>query len=163
MSDGKDRPGKGAADLEGLAKRFQDLWQAQMAASAADPEFMEMMGKWMGAFGAGGMTPPATMPGAPPGGLPGMAGPMDPAAWMAALQAAMTGATAGPRSGPDDGGGNKGAAGATAAAAAPHAGDVGGDGLERRLADLEKRMERLEAALAKAGGGTAKRPRRRKS
>ena len=155
MSDGKDRPGKGAADLEGLAKRFQDLWQAQMAASAADPEFMEMMGKWMGAFGAGGMTPPATMPGAPPGGLPGMAGPMDPAAWMAALQAAMTGGAAG------DGG--KGPAGATAAAAAPHAGDVGGDGLERRLADLEKRMERLEAALAKAGGGTAKRPRRRKS
>ena len=53
MSEGKDRDKDAAADLEDLAKRFQDLWRDQMAATAADPEFTEMMGKWMAAFARG--------------------------------------------------------------------------------------------------------------
>jgi len=164
MSEGKDRTGKEAADLEDLAKRFQDLWQEQMAATAADPEFMEMMGKWMGAFTAGGMSPPGTsMPGMAPAGLAGMPGPMDPAAWMAALQAAMTGAATAGKGRTDDRSASPPATGAKAAADASGAGDVAGDRLERRLAALEQRLERLEAALGKPGGGTAKRTRRRKS
>ena len=162
MSDGKDRDKGAAADLEDLARRFQDLWRDQMAATAADPEFMEMMGKWMAAFGPGAGPAKA----APPGMFPGMsatgpAGAMDPAAWMAAMQAAMAGAAR--KDEADDA--RKGAppAGATAAADASGAGDVAGDGFERRLAALEQRMDRLEAALGGAGGGTAKRTRRRKS
>ncbi|MEE8444708.1 MAG: hypothetical protein V3S44_05115 [Alphaproteobacteria bacterium] len=153
MSDGKDRAGKdsAAADLEGLAKRFQDLWRDQMSASAADPEFMEMMGKWMGAFTAGAK-PPGALPTA---GMvpPGM--PMDPAAWMAAMQAALAGGDRNEEGKPK--------AGSKAAAAASGAGDVAGDKLERRLAGLEARLERLEAALDGARGGPAKRPRRGKS
>lgn len=154
MSDGKDRPDKGAADLEGLAKRFQDLWREQMAASAADPEFMEMMGKWMGAFAAG-----ANPPGAPPFGGPAMPGSMDPAAWMAAMQAALAGGAAGGDRNDD----RTPKAGAKAAGAASGAGDVAGDELERRLAGFEERLERLEAALGGQGGGPARRTRRRKS
>ena len=155
MSDGKGAGKTGAADLEDLARRFQDLWREQMAATAADPEFMEMMGKWMGAFTAG-MQPP-TMPGGIPG-QPGMS-PMDPAAWMAVLQAAMTGATA------KGAAGERGAAkaGAAPAAAASGAGDVAGDQLERRLADLEQRVARLEAGAGEKGDGPAKGTRRRKS
>ncbi|MCK5497192.1 MAG: hypothetical protein KAI80_12320, partial [Hyphomicrobiaceae bacterium] len=89
MSDGKDSSKNAAADLEDLAKRFQDLWRDQMAATAADPEFTEMMGKWMAAFARGGGQapgmPPGMFPGMPPGMFPGAAtgpaGTMDPAAW----------------------------------------------------------------------------------
>jgi hypothetical protein len=158
MSDGKDRPGKDAADLEGLARRFQDLWQEQLAASAADPEFIEMMGKWMGAFAAGGARPP---------GLPagGMAGPMDPAAWMAAMQQALTGAGAAGKDRANDAsaGARPPKAGVKAAAAASGTGDVAGDELERRLADLEQRVGRLEAGPGGEGKGAPARTRRRKS
>ena len=164
MSDGKKSDRNAAADLENLAKRFQDLWRDQMAATATDPEFMEMMGKWMGAFAAGSGQapgiPPGIFPGMPPGMATGPAGAMDPAAWMTAMQAAMTGAAR--KDGANEGTGAT-PAGATAAADPSGSGDVSGNEFERRLAALEQRMDRLEATLGGAGGGTAKRPRRRKS
>ncbi len=158
MGTGKDRAGPDAADLERLAKRFQDLWQEQLAATASDPEFMEMMGKWMGALAAGGLRPPAP----PPGGTPG---PLDPAAWMATMQQALAAAGATGKDEADDAsaGAPSPKAGAKAAAAASGPGDVGGDELERRLADLEQRVGRLEAGI----GGPRARPaagtRRRKT
>lgn len=158
MGDGKHRPRQDVADLEGLAKRFQDLWQEQLAATAADPEFMEMMGKWMGAIAAAGMGPPS----APAGPAVGVVGPPDPAVWMAAMQQALAAAGKG---GPGDvrvDGGSP-AARAKAAAAASGAGNVDGDQFERRLADLEERVGRLEAHLGGARKGTSAGTRRRKS
>jgi len=158
MSDGKTRPGKDAANLERLAKRFQDLWQEQLAATAADPEFMEMMGKWMGAFAAGG----APVPGPPAGG---MAGPLDPAAWMAAMQQALAGTGAAGRDRANDAsaGARSPKTGAKAAASASGTGDVAGDKLERRVADLEERVGRLEAGIGGKGKVASARTRRRKS
>jgi len=161
MSAGKTPDKEAAADLEDLAKRFQDLWRDQMAATAADPEFMEMMGKWMAAFAPGGARKPGLFPGMPPGIAPGAGGATDPAAWMTAMQAAMTGAAR--KDGADDGNTGATPAGAAAAAGASGAGDVAGDEFERRLAALEQRMDRLEAAPGGAGGGAAKRTRGRKS
>ena len=158
MSDGKDRTGGGGADLEELAKRFQDLWQEQMAATAGDPEFVEMMGKWMGTFAAAGTHPPS----APSGGMPG---PMDPAAWMAAMQQALAGAGAAGKGRSDDAnaGAGRPKAGAAAPAGASGAGDVAIGELERRLADLEQRVGRLEAGPGGKGKGAPARSRRRKS
>lgn len=158
MSDGKDRPKTGATDLEGLAKRFQDLWQEQLAATAADPEFMEMMGKWMGALAGGGARPPATPAGVAPG-------PMDPAAWMAAMQQVMAAGRGAGKEEADDASAGKGGSKAGAAAAAPASGvgDVAGGELEHRLADLERRVERLEAGLGAKGKRAPARSRRRKS
>jgi len=159
MGEGKYRPGRDDAALEDLARRFQDLWQDQLAATASDPEFMEMMGKWMGAFAAAGMHPPAAPPPAP-----GIAGPMDPTAWMAAVRQAMAAAGAAGEGRADDGaGGRAPAAGAKAAAAASRTGDVGADEFERRLADIERRVGRLEAGLGKARKGDPGGARRRKS
>ena len=177
MNDGNDSGQDAATDLADLARRFQDLWRDQMAATAADPEFMEMMGNWMAAFSAGGIgkpgsppgMPPGMMPGVPPGMFPGTipgmppgpGGAMDPAAWMTAMQAAWAGAAR--KGGADDGYTDAKPAGAAAAADASGTGDVAGDEFEHRLAALEQRMDRLEAALGGAGGGTAKRTRGRKS
>jgi hypothetical protein len=189
MSNGKDSGGDATADLQDLARRFQDLWRDQMAATMADPEFMEMMGKWMATFSAAGgqqpvsppAMPPGMFPGMPPGMFPGMppgmvpgmppgmvpgaapgpGGAVDPAAWMTAMQAAMAGAAR--KGGSDDANTGATPAGATAAADPSGSGDVSGNEFERRLAALEQRMDRLEATLGGAGGGTAKRPRRRKS
>lgn len=160
MSVGKNTGKDSAADLEDLARRFQDLWRDQMAATAADPEFMEMMGKWMAAFAPGGRSAAGMQPGTFPGMPTGPGGAIDPAGWMAAMQAAMAGAARKGRT--DDGRTGAAPAGATAAAASSRAGNVAGDGFERRLAALEQRMDRLEAALGGQGGGAAKRPRRRK-
>ncbi len=158
MGTRKDGPGPDPADLEGLARRFQDLWQEQLAATASDPEFMEMMGKWMGALAAGGMGPPAPPPGTP-------AGPLDPAAWMATMQRALAGAGTEGKGGADDAsaGARSRKAGAKAAAAASRTGHVDGDELERRLADLEQRVERLEAGLGGTRKGATGGARRRKS
>jgi hypothetical protein len=158
MSDGNDRPCGGDADLESLAKRFQDLWQEQMAATAGDPEFVEMMGKWMGAFAAAGTHPPSALAG-------GMPGQVDPSAWMAAMQQALAGAGVAGKGRSDDA--NAGTvrpkAGAAAPAGASGAGDVAIGELERRLADLEQRVGRLEAGSGGKGKGAPARTRRRKS
>ena len=147
----KGDTGGDTAGLEDLARRFQDLWRDQMAAMSADSDMAGMMSQWMAAVGG------AAAPGQPPGAF----NPADPAAWMAAFGAGMPGAstkdadhdtTAHPPTGP---------AGAAPAAAASGAGDVADDRLERRLGDLERRLERLEAGVAGKGGGTAKRTRRR--
>ena len=149
--DDTGNKGGDTAELEDLARRFQDLWRDQMAAMAADQDMAGMMSQWMAAFGGAARPTPA----------PGAFNPADPAAWMAAFGAGMPGAatkdahddtTKSPPTEPS---------GAAPAAAASGAGDVAGDQLERRLAGLEQRLERLEAALGKQGGGTAKRTRRR--
>jgi hypothetical protein len=161
MNEGKDGRKDAAADLEDLARRFQDLWRDQMAATAADPEFIEMMRKWMALFSGGGGQAPAAPPGMFPGmpGVPGL--PADPAAWMASLQAAMAGAAV--KGGANDGTTGAAPAGTASAAHATGAGHVAGDELEHRLAALERRMDRLEAAIGGARGGPAKRTRARKS
>lgn len=159
MSDGKDSEKGAAADLEDLARRFQDLWRDQMAATAADPEFMEMVGKWMAAFAPGGGQAPAM--GVAPTLMQGPAGAMNPAAWMAAMQAAMTGAAA--KGGMHDATTGAAPAGAAAAADASGAGHVASDEFERRLAAIEQRLDRLETAIEGKGGGAAKRTGRGKS
>ena len=45
-----------AADLEALAKRFLDLWQAQVAASVADPALAEWLARFLA--GPGGPVKP---------------------------------------------------------------------------------------------------------
>jgi hypothetical protein len=159
MSDGKESGGDAIADLQDLARRFQDLWRDQMAATAADPEFMEMMRSWMATFAPGGGQPPGA--GRAPAMMPGPAGAMDPAAWMTAMLSAMMGVAA--KGGANDAKTGATQAGAAAAADASGAGDVPGDEFEHRLAALEQRLDRLEAAAEGKGGGTAKRTSRRKS
>lgn len=150
MTDGKKRGNAPEADLEGLARRFQDLWQDQMAAVAADPDFAEMMGKWFGA-GAGGT------PGASPGMMPGASfGQMDPAAWLKALGLGASGGAAAGSKTADDPTAAKATSptGAAPAPASSGSGDAAGHQLEHRLADLEQRLDRLEAAI----GGTRRSP-----
>lgn len=169
MTDGKKRGGTPEADLEGLARRFQDLWQDQMAAVAADPDFAEMMGKWFGAA-ATGAPPPGPTAGpfsAPfPGMMPGAAfGQMDPAAWLKALGLDASGGAAAGSKTADDPTAAKATSptGAKATPASSGSGDAAGHQLEHRLADLEQRLERLEAAIGGTRGSAAKGPRKRRS
>jgi hypothetical protein len=123
-------------DPESLARRFLDLWQDQLTAVAGDPQLAETMTRWIG------MT------------APGMA------AFLPLMQAGLKAASA--KEGPSDAQGRasdgKTPAG-TAAAAAAHGGGGGDvDKLARRLADVEKRLARLEAGTGGKREGAAEKP-----
>jgi len=169
MTKPKGRHGGNASDIEDLARRFQDLWREQLTAMAADPEFVEMMGKWMGAAGgAGPFGLPPTLPGAVAGtGGATAFGGFDNAAWLAALGEGPPAAARGRMEQTDDqtAAGRRGPsqAGPAAASASSRAGRVAGDELERRIADLERRLDRLEAALGAAGRKSPGRARKSRS
>ncbi|HEY2890481.1 MAG TPA: hypothetical protein VGJ31_07625 [Dongiaceae bacterium] len=116
-------------NLEALARRYLDLWQDQATALAGDAELARQIGQWLSMMQAG-MVHGFQSPNAPkPAGK------------------APTGETPA----------GKTEAGAASAAAPLGGGQLGLDELARRLAALEKRLDRLEAG---AQGGRPK-PRRR--
>jgi hypothetical protein len=140
--------------LDDLARRYVDLWQDQMTALAADPEFAESLHKVMAAMGVAAS------------GMPAMW-----SAWPAALAGVMAAARPAPRGGSEaeerqeadgksagaapDGTRKPAAAPGTAAAATAPAGggpDLGV--LAERLAALEQRILALEGG----SGGTRRRP-----
>lgn len=125
-------------DLDTLARRYLDLWQDQVAAMAADPELSEtMMRLWQNAAAAG------------PAGWAQLWAAVAPRQAATGTPSDFTTATATTGSAP---------------AAAP-SGDRGDDVAElgRRVAELELRLGRIEAAIAVGprGGGGGTRTRRR--
>jgi hypothetical protein len=116
-------------DLEALARRYLDLWQDQMAAMAADPELSDTLARLWQTTAAGG-----------------------PAGWAALWGAAAPNTAATPGAARTSAAGTRDpSAGPTPAAAPPRqrADDVAD--LARRVAELEVRLGRIEAALAVAG------------
>ena len=119
---GGETPAADAPDWDDLAKRYVDLWQQHITALSADPGLADQFARLMQGMVAHG---------APGGANPLMANP---------LMAPMMGATFG--------------AGGDGAATAwpPAAGNASGererrvDELERRLADVEARLDRLAGA-----------------
>ncbi|WP_227010132.1 hypothetical protein [Pelagibius marinus] len=153
----KDKQAEPPEELEELARRYVDLWQDQMTALAADPEFAESLQKVMAAMGVAAS------------GLPAMW-----SAWPAAMSTLMSAAqpgtqmgmtnpqgqetddkpTGGKQNGSGQAAGPGGAeAGAEAAAAAPHGGGADLGVLEERLAALEQRIRSLEGGSGRARGG----------
>ncbi|WP_299395746.1 hypothetical protein [Pelagibius sp.] len=165
-------------ELEDLARRYVDLWQDQMTALAADPDFAEAMQRVMASLGVTAAGLPAVW-GAWPAAMASMlaaaqGGP--PAGLQAAgLQAAgLQAAGAAKAGGPEKDGarngrredvrGNDGSAGPAGPAPAAAASDGGGADLgviAERLAALEQRILALEGGTgrprrkpkAKTGGG----------
>ncbi|MEX0922508.1 MAG: hypothetical protein WD489_01425 [Rhodovibrionaceae bacterium] len=161
--------GEAAPELEALARRYLDLWQDQMSALAADPEFAQSWRKLLESMGAQAAAWQAQ-------GLPRGGGLPDP---MAVMQAMMSGmpqpGTEGGKDGNagDDGVGNSRAGAKSGAAAAAQrsapaatASGGGGDDLGRiaaRLEQLEQRLAALEAKPSGKGGGARKRTRKPES
>jgi hypothetical protein len=168
MPDDHREPG--AQELEDLARRYVDLWQDQMTALAADPDFAESLQKVMAAMGVAAS------------GLPAML-----SAWPAAVAGMMAAARpeakgtdsrgpAQPREsrGESAGGspnGSGGAAaprsgafplapGAAAAAAAPDGGGTDLGVLQERLAALEKRVRELEGGAGRTRRSAKAKPQR---
>ncbi len=117
---GDEGPGDGTApEWDDLAKRYVDLWQQHIAALSADPGLADEFARLMqGMAGQGAIS----------GFNPMMANPM---------MAAMFGAGAGDRR-----------AGAVGAAAA---GDASGE-RDDRVAELERRLAAMEARLDRLAG-----------
>lgn len=155
----KEKQAEPPEELEELARRYVDLWQDQMTALAADPEFAESLQKVMAAMGVAAS------------GLPAMW-----SAWPAAMSTLMSAAQPGmmnpqgqetdekPAGGKQNGGGQAArprdatagatTAGAEAAAAASHGGGADLGVLEERLAALEQRVRSLEGGTGRARRGT---------
>jgi hypothetical protein len=154
-----DTPKHSSQDLEDLARRYVDLWQDQMTALAADPDFAESLQKMMAAMGVAAS------------GLPAMW-----SAWPAALTGVMAAARPIPPGGGDlderqnaygksagaaTGGSRTSAApGSAAAASAPHGGGPDLGGLAERLAALEQRILALEGGAGGAGRRAKGKPKR---
>jgi hypothetical protein len=146
------------AKLDDLAHRYLELWQDQMSALAADPEFAEALGrlfKAMGLTGAEG--------GTDAGGLAGAAAAW--AAWPAMIggAAAALEGQAGNGAGAEPSGGGRTAGGKTAARpAAPAAASEPGDArlaqLEERLAALQDRVAALERRTRRSRPRPSTRP-----
>jgi len=125
-------------DLETLARRYLDLWQDQVSALAADPEFTETLGRMLQVSAA-----------------------LGPAGWMSLWSAAAQGLKPQPQKSHDaspvrPAANPSPASRPEAAAAAPH--DRGDDvaELRRRIAALEARLTDLTAERGAA------RPRKRR-
>ena len=156
----KEKQAEPPEELEELARRYVDLWQDQMTALAADPEFAESLQKVMAAMGVAAS------------GLPAMW-----SAWPTAMSTLMSAAQPGmtkpqgqetdeePAGGkhngsgpgtPKAGAGKEGTSetGAEAAAAASHGGRPDLGVLEERLAALEQRVRSLEGGTGRARRST---------
>jgi hypothetical protein len=130
-------------DLEGLARRYLDLWEAQLSALAGDPALAEQISRLVAAMGSAGFA--AT------------------AAWSAAQgreQPRGSGSDAGAATGREPTGGTP--AGAAPVSPAPDDRDQRLGELARRLAALEDRLAALEQPPQrrprKRTGGTARKP-----
>ena len=139
------------ANLDELAHRYLELWQDQMSALAADPEFAEALSRLFNAMGLTG-APGGDDGGRDTGGAPGAAA----AAWSA-WPAMLAGMAAAMKEPADDGATDEtlGTAGNTsgkttarspATAAASRPGGARLAKLESRLAALEDRVAALEGA-----------------
>jgi hypothetical protein len=146
------------AKLDELAHRYVELWQDQMSALAADPEFAEALGRF---FKAIGLT--RAEDGTDAGALAGAAAAW--AAWPAMIGGAAAalegqagnGAGAGP-SGGDRTAGGKTAARPAAPAAASEPGDARLAQLEERLAALQDRVAALERRARRSRPRPSTRP-----
>jgi hypothetical protein len=135
-------------DVDTLARRFLQLWQEQLTLMAADPELVDGLAKLFA----------------------GLAANAGSAAILSALTAAAAGTFDGERTEPGPHGRHDrraepdaDSAGAATAAAASRGGGVAVDQLARRLANVERRLARLEAAAGEGGREAAARPRRRRT
>jgi hypothetical protein len=127
-------------DLEGLAKRYVDLWQQQMGATLGDPALAQTLAKSFAALSQGlnqGMARAAK--GDPQHGQSASEGAAKPAPAAKTPPGTHT--------------------------AAPASGDPDGElaRLKRRLSALEKRIAALEAKPETRGGSAKTRSARRKS
>lgn len=159
----KEKQAEPPEELEELARRYVDLWQDQMTALAADPEFAESLQKVMAAMGvaASGLPAmwsawPAAMSTLMSAAQPGMTNPQgqetDEKPAGGKQNASGQAAGAGPsKAGPSKAGAGK--AGAEAAAAASHGGGPDLGVLEERLAALEQRIRSLEGGTGRARRG----------
>ncbi|MEO3428231.1 hypothetical protein AAFN88_05195 [Pelagibius sp. CAU 1746] len=160
----KDEQAGSPEDLEELARRYVDLWQDQMTALAADPEFAESLQKVMAAMGVAASGLPAMwsawpaamstlMSAAQPATQTGRTNPQEPKTdeKPAGAKHDGSGQASGPRAAE---------AGAEAAAAASHGGGADLGLLEERLAALEQRIRDLEGGSGRARGGTKAKSRR---
>lgn len=137
-------------DLETLARQYLELWQSQLTAMAADPDTAETMGRMMAAMAQAN---PAAM---------GPMGPaaMNPAAMAQAMWAGTSGQAGPPGEEHDAKAEQRGSGAAAGPAAATAASDDGDDvvaRLERRVAELEERLDRLERQRSAPKGKSAKR------
>jgi hypothetical protein len=128
-------------ELEELASRYLDLWREYMVQMAADPEFLAATTRLMAAFG------PA-------------AAAANPLAWMVGLPAMPSARGASP-SDATNASDTAAAHGAAPAAAASDDLGAGLRELERRLAAIEKRLDKLESA-AQAGGRRSRKTARKR-
>lgn len=125
-------------DLETLARRYLDLWQDQVSALAADPEFTETLGRMLQVSAA-----------------------LGPAGWMSVWTAAAAGLK--PQNAHDERSAKSAttpanpAPGSAAAAAPSHDGGDDLAELRRRLAALEARLAGLDGARGAARNGKRRR------
>jgi hypothetical protein len=154
----KESPDREAAQLEALARRYLDLWQDQVAAMAADPELSDTLARLWQTTAAAGPAGWAALwgMGRPPAAGAGPETPASPAA-------ASGPGGARPAAGAPQAAAHEPQAGAAAAAAASRQRPDDVAELARRMAELEVRLGRIEAALAVAGHDERRgaRPRRR--
>jgi hypothetical protein len=118
-------------DLESLARRYLDLWEAQLSALAGDPALAEQMSCFIAAMGSAGLAAAA--------------------AWSATHGDNKPSAAE-----PDS---TAGASGAAPVHAASGDRDRRVDELTRRLAALEERIVALEPAAPKRPRSTARKTR----
>lgn len=143
-------------DLEQLAKQYLDLWQDHLRATARDPQVGQTLSQ---------MTQIFTGSAAAFAALAQQALAQQNMAQQAkaakASQPAGTDADDRTTANQDSGTGRN--SGAAAAAAAHGGGHADLAELDRRLADIERRLAALETGGGGPGGAAEKRPRRRKS
>ena len=167
MSRAEDGDDGTQDDLAALAERFAALWREQAARTADDPataEAMALMARFWRPF------QPAGVPGF------GAADPLDPTAMMRQMQAQMEAVTAAMTAGAAGAGDNQGGQGGAddgTAASSPASGPAvdpaagtataGGssDDRDRRLDEFDRRLRdiegKLDALLDSLGGGSAPR------
>jgi hypothetical protein len=123
-------------DLAQLAKRYLDLWETQLAAFGTDPALLDQVARTVAAMGA-----------------------------TLVAASAAAGQSEEPGHGPSRNRKQNAAAAARtpAAAAASSDGDARLDQLARQLADMERRLAAIEAALARKPGPSRSRSRKPRS
>ncbi len=160
MSSGYTRPEMSQSDdLEELARRYVDLWQDQMTALAADPDFAEAMQRVMASLGVTAAGLPAAWT-AWPAAMGSMMAAAQPGSARGQAKGQEKDAGTAERAGPSEAAPIDAAAakpaGPPGAAPAAAASDGGGHDLgliAQRLAALEERVLALEGGT----GGTRRR------